>query len=35
MVVGVVGRGIREVSVPGAAEREVADGEPFSGLSAR
>jgi hypothetical protein len=34
MVVGVE-RWIREVAVPGAAEREVAKGEPFSGLRAR
>jgi hypothetical protein len=34
-MVRVVGRWIREVAVPGAAEREVADGDPFSGLRAR
>jgi hypothetical protein len=34
-MVRVEGRWIREVAVPGAAEREVADGDPFSGLRAR
>jgi hypothetical protein len=30
-----VRRKVREVAVPEAAEREVAGGEPFSGLRAR
>jgi hypothetical protein len=34
-MVRVRGRWIREVAVPGAAERDVAGGEPFSGLRAR